>query len=177
MKIIVGLGNPGEEYKGTRHNIGFEIVDKFKENNNFPDFESNKKFNAEISKADEIILAKPQTFMNLSGDAVRNLLDFYKMTPDDILVIHDDLDISLGKYKIAADSSSAGHNGVQDIIDKLGTQKFKRVRVGIGEATEEGAIKCRINAHDFVLQKFSEEENKKIVAIEPTILDEIKKLL
>jgi len=181
MKIIVGLGNPGQEYAGTRHNVGFSIVDKIRADWNFPEFEMNKKFTAGISKGifetKEILLAKPQGFMNLSGESVRALSDFYKLTADDILVVHDDLDIAVGKYKLATDSSSAGHNGVQNIIDNLGTQKFKRIRVGIGEVSEEGAIKCRLGAHDFVLDKFSDVEIKKIAALKPVILDEIKKLL
>ncbi|MFA6973761.1 MAG: aminoacyl-tRNA hydrolase [Parcubacteria group bacterium] len=196
MKIIIGLGNPGKEYAGTRHNIGFVIVNKLQETWEFPEFEFNKKFDSEISEgfsvssraksaADEvegstpekILLLKPQTFMNLSGEVVRDILAFYKLTTADILVIHDDLDIALGKYKIATDSSSAGHNGVQNIIEQLGSQKFTRVRVGIGEATEEGAIKCRLGAHDFVLDKFTTEEKEKIQAIEKNVLEEIKKLL
>lgn len=178
MKIIFGLGNPGDKYAGTRHNVGFEIVEKIKETWNFPDFKFNKKFNAEISKGDvegkEILLVKPQTFMNLSGQAVASALDFYKLTPDDIIVIHDDLDIAVGKYRIAVDSSSAGHNGVQNIIETLATQKFKRLRVGIGEETKEGAIVCRTGVHDYVLGKFSEEEAEKISKIEDNILGEIK---
>jgi PTH1 family peptidyl-tRNA hydrolase len=175
MKVIFGLGNPGKEYENTRHNIGFGIADKLKAKLNFPEFEKSNKFKAEISKAAEIILVKPLAFMNLSGEVTRNVLDFYKLTADDIVVIHDDLDIAVGKYKIATDSSSAGHNGVQNIIDTLGTQKFKRVRIGIGE--EKGdAIVCRLDAHDFVLDKFSEEEQKKIADIEPAIIEEIKKL-
>ena len=175
MKIIVGLGNPGQQYENTRHNVGFALADKIKETWAFPDFEFNKKFNAEISKGNrelstvdrELLLVKPQGFMNLSGESVRAILDFYKLTADDLIVIHDDLDIPLKKYKVATDSSSAGHNGVQNIIDQLGT----------GEATEEGAIKCRLGAHDFVLDKFSEEETKKIQDIENNILEEVKKLL
>ncbi|MFA7209811.1 MAG: aminoacyl-tRNA hydrolase [Parcubacteria group bacterium] len=180
MKIIIGLGNPGQEYAGTRHNVGFAIIDKLKEASGFPDFESNKKFDAEISKGSidgtEVLLVKPQTFMNLSGTAVRSLLDFYKLAVDDIIVIQDDLDIALGKYKVATDSSSAGHNGVQNLIDQLGTQKFKRLRVGIGEE-RDGAPVCRLGAHDFVLGKFSEEEKKTIESVTENIADGIKNLL
>ena len=187
MKIIIGLGNPGKEYENTRHNIGFFFVDKLRELWNFSDWEFNKKFNAEISKSiyelrtknQELLLAKPATYMNLSGEAVQAILTFYKLTPDDIIVIHDDLDIAVGKYKIATDSSSAGHNGVQNIIDTLGTQKFKRIRIGIGTeaSTEDSAEKCRLGAHDYVLDKFSEEEVEQIKKIFEDILSEIKKLL
>jgi len=180
MKLVVGLGNPGKEYENTRHNAGFALIDKFGKSQDFPEFELNKKFNARISKGSvdgqDFLLAKPQTFMNLSGETVRAMLDFYKLTPDDILVVHDDIDLPLGKYRIATDSSSAGHNGVQNIIDKLGTQKFKRIRIGIGE-TKEGILVCRIDAHDFVLQKFSKEESEIIEKISEEILEEIKKTL
>lgn len=180
MKIIIGLGNPGGQYADTRHNIGFAITDELRKKFDFPAFESNKKFNAEISKGSiggaEVLLAKPQTFMNLSGTAVRSLLDFYKLAADDIIVIQDDLDIALGKYRVATDSSSAGHNGVQNMIDQLGTQKFKRLRVGIGEE-RDGAPVCRLGAHDFVLGKFSEEENVKIGNIMENMLSEIENML
>ncbi|HOW60692.1 MAG TPA: aminoacyl-tRNA hydrolase [Candidatus Moranbacteria bacterium] len=166
MKIIIGLGNHGKKYLGTRHNIGFEFLDNFKEELAFPEFEFNKKFNAEISAKEKVILVKPQTFMNLSGEALRKILDFYKLSADDILVIHDDKDIALGEYRLAEDSSSAGHNGVQNIIDNLGTQKFKRIRIGIGTNTN-------LPAEDFVLQKFSDKEKEKI----EKVLKEIKKFL
>lgn len=181
MKVIIGLGNPGAQYEGTRHNIGFAMIDKIQKEFGFPEFEFNKKFNAAVSKGSignvEALLVKPQTFMNLSGESVRSILDFYKLTPEDLIIIHDDLDIAAGKYKIANDSSSAGHNGVQNIIDMLSTQKFRRIRIGVGEETAEGAIKCRLGAHDFVLGKFTPEEKEKISAIEKNILEEIQKLL
>jgi len=183
-KIIIGLGNPGDQYKNSRHNIGFGIIELIRKEWKFPAFEFNKKFNSELSKGlfeiqnseFEILLIRPQTFVNLSGEAISDILKFYKLTPDDIVVIHDDLDIALGKYKVATDSSSAGHNGVQNIIDRLGTQKFKRVRIGIGEEVS-GAPVCRTDAHDFVLGKFSEEELEKIKKISDDILSAIKSLL
>lgn len=170
MKIIIGLGNPSEKYTGTRHNIGFYFLNKLKTEWNFPGFEFSKKFNAEISKDKEIILVKPQTFMNLSGEAVRNVLDFYKLSPEDILVVHDDKDIASGEYRIANDSSSAGHNGVQNIIDLIGTQKFKRVRIGIGAETD-------LPSDVFVLQKFSDEEKEKIEKVLSEVLEEIKSII
>lgn len=180
MKIIIGLGNPGKEYANTRHNVGFEIMDELQKEFSFPDFEFNKKFNAEISKgnidAQEIILAKPQTFMNLSGVATRNILDFYKLSASDIVVIHDDIDIAIGTLKVASDSRSAGHNGVQNIIDQLGTQEITRLRIGVGAVTTDEPS-CRIGAHDFVLGKFSEEENKTIQNITENIISEIKRSL
>jgi len=177
MKLIIGLGNPGKEYEKTRHNVGFMMADKIKEKYDFPDFEFKKIFNAEISKnnidSKEILLVKPQTFMNLSGEAIRAVLDFYKLAPDDILVIHDDIDLALGKYKITEGSGSAGHNGVQDIMDKLSTKDFKRVRIGVGNAN----LRSIIDPADFVLQRFSEEELKAIENISEDILEEIQKLL
>lgn len=181
MKIIIGLGNPGAEYESTRHNTGFFFVDKIKSSWSFPAFEFNKKLNCEVSKnviiGKEILIVKPSTFMNLSGVATKNILDFYKLTPDDIIVIHDDLDIAIGKYRVAPDSSSAGHHGVENIIEKLGTQKFTRIRIGIGKETEEGAIACRLDAKNFVLQKFSPEELEKIEKISDTVLEEIEKIV
>lgn len=180
MKIIIGLGNPQIKYELTRHNAGFMMLDKLQATLELPDFEFNKKFNAEISKNNleekEILLAKPQTYMNLSGVSVKAILDFYKLSPDDIIVIHDDIDIPLGKYKIATDSSSAGHNGVQNIIDQLGTQKFRRIRIGIGQE-KEGALVCRLGVHDFVLEKFTPQELETTKKISEDILDELKKLL
>jgi len=183
MKIIIGLGNPGKQYLGTRHNAGFEFLDKLKNKLDFPEFEFSKKFNAETSEGmimgvelpfgsstptPKTFLVKPQTFMNLSGESVKNILDFYKLSPDDILIIHDDKDIALGEYRVVTDSSSAGHNGVQDVIDKLGTQKFRRVRIGIGAETN-------LPSEVFVLQKFSEEEFKKIEKVLDEVLEEVKK--
>lgn len=178
MKLIIGLGNPGKQYENTRHNVGFMILDEIQKAFSFPEFQMNKKFNSLISKGTyeirdtryEILLVKPQTFMNLSGIATKNILDFYKLSPDDILVIHDDKDIALGTYRAADDSSSAGHNGVQNIIDELGTQKFKRIRVGIGAETN-------LPAEVFVLQKFSDDELKTIKGVLEKVLEEVKKYL
>ena len=170
MKIIIGLGNPGKKYLGTRHNVGFEFLDKLKKELNFPEFDFNKKFNAEISINKETILMKPQTFMNLSGESVLSILDFYKLSPENILVIHDDKDILLGEYRLADDSSSAGHNGVQDIIENLGTQKFKRIRIGVG-------VETNLPSDVFVLQKFSDEELGIIKKVLDDVLEEVRKSL
>lgn len=183
MKLIIGLGNPGKQYENTRHNAGFILLDKIQKDFSFSEFKLEKKFDAEISggilhypllpsgegarRADEgrkALLIKPQTFMNLSGESVRKILEFYKLSPADIVVIHDDLDIKLGTFKIATNSSSAGHNGVQNIIDTLGTQEFQRLRIGIGQETTDEPS-CRIGAHDFVLGKFSTEELEKILEL------------
>jgi PTH1 family peptidyl-tRNA hydrolase len=180
MKIIIGLGNPGEKYDDTRHNIGFAMLDKIQAEFGFPAFTFNKKFNAEVSKNSitgiETLLVKPQTFMNLSGAAVRAILDFYKLTPEDIIVIQDDIDIAIGTFKTATDSRSAGHNGVQNIIDQLGTQQFTRLRLGVGAVTTDEPA-CRLGAHEFVLGRFSEEEQKTMATVAKNVLEEIKSLL
>lgn len=180
MLLIIGLGNPGKKYTRTRHNAGFFMLDKIQSVFSFPKFEFNKKFQAEISSGEiknkKIILAKPRTFINLSGEAVRAISDFYKMTPEELLVIHDDIDIELGKIKVAADSSSAGHNGVENIIDVLGTQKFRRVRVGIGKTPEEKKS-CLVDAHDYVLGELSREELEILEKISENVLEEVRKLL
>jgi PTH1 family peptidyl-tRNA hydrolase len=108
--------------------------------------------------------------MNLSGSAVQDIMSFYKLSPDDILVIHDDKDIALGEYRVATDSTSAGHNGVQNIIDQIGTQKFKRIRIGVGTETD-------LPSEVFVLQKFSDEEKEKIEKVLDEVLEEVKKYL
>ena len=160
MKAIIGLGNPGNKYAKNRHNAGFIILDELQEDWSFPDFEFSKKFDADISEGnrngEKILLVKPQTFMNESGEAVQKIMSFYKLTPEDITVIHDDLDINFGEMKVATDSRAAGHNGVQDIIDKLGTQNFKRIRIGI-EGEEKRKTRA-IPGDVFVLQDFSDEE-------------------
>ncbi|OGI16616.1 MAG: aminoacyl-tRNA hydrolase [Candidatus Moranbacteria bacterium RIFCSPHIGHO2_02_FULL_40_12b] len=167
MILIVGLGNPGEKYKNNRHNAGFIVLDEIQKTWNFPDFEFYKKFNSDVSDGQmsnvKCLLVRPQTFMNHSGEAVRKILDFYKLTPQNLIVIHDDLDIEIGNYKISSDTSSAGHKGVQDIMDKLGTQEFKRIRVGV--ETAGGRVNRNIPGDDFVLQDFSEEEMEKVIKL------------
>ena len=160
MKLIVALGNPGTEYLKTRHNAGFIIADLLAAKYNFPDFKLEKKFNAQLSEGiingEKFIIAKPQTFMNRSGQSARALLDYYKLSNSDLIVIHDDLDIDLGTCKISEDSSAGGHNGVQSMIDQLGTQRFKRMRIGI-----EGAAKKQLReipGQVFVLANFTQEE-------------------
>lgn len=166
MKLIVGLGNPGKKYEKTRHNIGFRVLDKMANG-----FKFEKKFNAEISVGNEdlrskkIIFAKPQTFMNNSGEAVLAISKFYKIDPIDIIVIHDELDLKFGKIKESFGSRSAGHNGVQSIIDRLDTKDFTRIRFGIGPTPE------KIPSEKFVLQKFSKDEEKELKNLIPHLLD------
>jgi len=160
MKLIIALGNPGQQYENTRHNAGFIIADELQKSLGFSEFEKNSKFEALVCEknlnGEKILLAKPQSFMNKSGQVVKKMLDFFKIPKENLTVLHDDLDIKLGSFKISTDSSAAGHNGVQSIIDDLGSQQFKRIRIGIEGAEKK---KDRIIPGDvFVLQDFSAEE-------------------
>lgn len=140
MKLIVGLGNPGEKYQRTRHNVGFMVLEQFLKNYEPVEktvWEDNKKFKTELVEInwenEKVILAKPQTFMNNSGLAVQLLTTYYKLLTTDIWVLHDDIDLPLGKIKIRAGGGSAGHKGVDSIIKSLATDKFIRFRLGIGK--------------------------------------------
>jgi PTH1 family peptidyl-tRNA hydrolase len=132
MKIIVALGNPGKEYEKTRHNAGFLAADVLAARCSFAEFKKEDKFEALIAEGrigeEKTLLVKPQTFMNASGRAVAKVLSFYKSSASDLLVLHDDLDIPIGDMRLSFDSRSAGHRGVQSIIDALGTQEFLRLR-------------------------------------------------
>jgi peptidyl-tRNA hydrolase, PTH1 family len=171
MKIIVGLGNPGTEYENTRHNAGFMLIDKLAADAGAT-WQFNKRFKAEIAESRGVFFIKPQTFMNESGVAVAAVLSYYKLLPRTLgilkakgadlsqilTVIHDDLDIELGKYKISVDSRAAGHKGVQSIINHLKTKNFQRIRLGI----KKSAGQEKIPTDKFVLTKFSAEEKRKI---------------
>lgn len=156
MKIIVGLGNPGKEYEKTRHNVGWLIIDELmKDSEGQKDkrancFYSKKKFGKE-----EVIIVKPLTFMNNSGQMVGYLQKKHRIKTEDIIVIHDDLDIPLGKIRINQNRSSAGHKGVQSIIDHLKTKNFIRIRIGVKPENE-----VKIPAEKFVLKNFSKKEEK-----------------
>lgn len=183
MKIIVGLGNPGEKYINTRHNLGFRIIEHF-----LKDFQSAKntlwenslKFKSAIAQIEwqprhgsleKVILAKPQTYMNNSGLAVQLLASFFKLPSSDIWVIHDDIDLPLGAMKIRFGGGTAGHHGVESIMEKLGTDKFWRFRMGTGQANSKFKIlasrrsgqnsKLR-NVEDFVLSDFTGSEKGKV---------------
>ncbi len=164
MIIIVGLGNPREKYKNTRHNIGFRVLDEFIRRNNFLDLKFSKKFKAEISEEridkKKVILAKPQTFMNNSGKAVKALINFYKIRRTALLVVHDDIDLLLGKIRIIKNRGAAGHKGVESIINELKTKNFVRFRIGISPASAKIPPGKAKNAEAFVLQKFNKEEKK-----------------
>ncbi len=154
MKLIVGLQNPPSEYANTRHNIGGAIVDELAKSLHIT-LESNTKFSAIFGNNDEVMIALPDTYMNESGIAVANLAGFYKIVPEDIWIVHDDLDIPLGEFKTKQGGSSAGHNGIKSVEEKLGTPNFNRFRIGISSNRD---MEHPIPAEDYVLQKFTSEE-------------------
>lgn len=155
MKIIVGLGNPGEKYKNTRHNAGFLFVEKMAGKEIF---RFDKKFEAEILELDGLMLVKPQTFMNESGRSVRKILDFYKLTVDDLVVAHDDLDLELGERKLQAGVGPKVHNGVNSIEQYLG-KDFLRVRLGIDNRKN---VPTDLSGADYVLDNFGKEEKDRL---------------
>ena len=160
MKLIVGLGNPGTEYEKTRHNAGFLLIDRFCEKTGVK-LDKNKckaVYGIYRYKGDKIILAKPQTYMNLSGQAVSSLMHFYDIDAEDLIVVHDDLDLPLGKLRLRSQGSSGGQKGMESIIRHLGTSKINRIRVGISNDRN-------IDTRDYVLGKFPAEDRK--------ILDEV----
>ena len=153
MKLIVGLGNPGREYEKTRHNAGFMVMDYIAQELHVDINQS--KFKGLYAKTnvngESVILLKPQTYMNLSGESVREVMDFFKIDKEDILVIYDDLDLPVGKIRLRQKGSAGGQNGMKNIIQHLGSQDFNRIRVGIGKDT-------RIATVDYVLGKVRKEE-------------------
>jgi PTH1 family peptidyl-tRNA hydrolase len=153
MITIIGLGNPGEQYKNTRHNVGFMAVDAFAKKNEFPDFKLQKKSNALTSEKNDVLLVKPQTFMNESGKSAKEILK--NKNTGDLIVIHDDIDLPVGKMKIIKSRGSAGHKGVESIIKSVGNEGLIRFRIGIGGKNEAKAM-------NVVLKKFSKEEQELI---------------
>ncbi|NCN07079.1 aminoacyl-tRNA hydrolase [Candidatus Falkowbacteria bacterium] len=152
MKLVIGLGNPGKEYLKTWHNIGFLALDNIADVFNFEKFKADKKFKAEITTGhigdEKIILVKPLTFMNNSGSAVLTIAKYYKLNPEDIIVIHDDIDLPLGRLKIIKNSSAGGHNGIKSIIQYLKTQDFIRIKIGITTPKKE-----KIGSANYVMTK------------------------
>lgn len=152
MLLIVGLGNPGAQYENTRHNIGFKVIDNIA-----------KEYNIEINRqkfkgvygegfinGEKVILLKPSTYMNLSGESIREVVDFYKLSNEDVIVIYDDISIDVGRLRIREKGSAGGHNGIKSIIAHLGTDVFPRIKVGVGQPN--------VDLVNYVLGKFSDEE-------------------
>lgn len=157
-KIIVGLGNPGKKYAHTRHNIGFMIVDELARRISGEDATKfGSKLDAEVLDLGEYVFVKPQTFMNLSGTSVQKVSAFYKVSLDKICVIHDDADVPLGSYKFQTGKNAAGHKGVADVIEKLGSNSFWRARIGISRP-----YNAQFDIDDWVLERLSADEQSSI---------------
>ena len=157
MKLIVGLGNPGKEYAETRHNVGFKALDLLQQDLKTSEWKLEPRYQALVSEGADFLLIKPQTFMNLSGQAVWPFKKFYKVALEDILVIYDDMAFAVGELKIRKNGSAGGHNGMKSVIAGLGSENFSRIRIGIGEATHAG--------RDHVLSKFSSAEKKQLTEV------------
>jgi PTH1 family peptidyl-tRNA hydrolase len=170
--LLVGLGNPGRKYEGTRHNVGFICLDDFiRANEEMSGWTVKKGLKAEVSEGrlgnTQVIAIKPQTFMNLSGEAVQTASAFYKVHPESILVIHDDLDITFGQIRLRMGGSSAGHNGIKSVSQIMG-EGYGRIRIGIGPKQPP-----EIDSTDFVLQKFTSDEEKQL----PNLTREVNAVL
>ena len=150
MKLITGLGNVGDKYCFTRHNAGFMVLDKWAVDNNIT-FKEDKKLKCFIAKMGDNILIKPTTFMNLSGEAVRAVMDYYKIDIKDVLIIYDDIALDLGRIRFRANGSDGGHNGIKSIIKHTGTKEFDRLKIGIGPQPN-------IPSENYVLQNFPKEQ-------------------
>lgn len=164
MFLIVGLGNPGSEYNNTRHNIGFHAIEKISERYNIQI--NREKFKGVYGEGfinnEKVILFMPTTYMNLSGEAIKPLMDFYKLSEEDVLIIYDDISLDVGKLRIREKGSAGGHNGIKSIILHLGTEVFSRIKVGVGQP------KGDLIKH--VLGKFSKEENEILDKVLDTVV-------
>ncbi|MBS4175770.1 aminoacyl-tRNA hydrolase [Bacillus sp. FJAT-49736] len=154
MKLIVGLGNPGSQFDKTKHNIGFEVIDELAKrySTNLNQSKYNGLYTIIHNNGQKFMLLKPLTYMNLSGECIRPLMDYYDIALDELLVIYDDLDLPVGKIRLRQKGSAGGHNGIKSTIAHIGTQSFNRIRIGIGRP-ENG-----MSVPDYVLSKFKKEE-------------------
>ena len=172
--IIVGLGNPGAQYFHTRHNAGFLAIDYICE-----------KYNARVNKSahkglvgeatiggKRVLLVKPQTFMNLSGECVRAALDFYKIKPDNLIIIYDDISLDVGRLRVRRDGSAGGHNGIKSILEHLGTKTFPRIKVGVGQKPHPD-----YDLASWVLSEFKNDELKALEGTFPTVCEGLEKIL
>ena len=182
MFLIIGLGNPTAQYQGTRHNVGFDVIDMLADKYNISiDGRKNKAFVGKgVIEGQKVILVKPQTYMNLSGESVRGLVDFYKLEPtSEILVIYDDVSLDVGQMRIRIKGSAGGHNGIKSIISHLGTQEFMRIKVGVGEKPKG------YDLADYVLGHFTKDEQVAMkegyervkIAVENIVMDEVDKAM
>lgn len=166
MRLVVGLGNPGRKYKDTKHNIGFMCLDNYAKENSLK-FKLENKFRGESLKEGNLVLLKPHTFMNLSGESIRLVMDYYDIDVEDVLIIYDDLALPLGKLRLREKGSPGGHNGIKSIVSHMGTQEFQRVRIGIDSNP-------LIETKDYVLGKFSKEEKKALNEAFPKVTNIIE---
>ncbi|ETS93654.1 aminoacyl-tRNA hydrolase [Veillonella sp. AS16] len=170
MKLVVGLGNPGKQYAMTKHNIGFMVIDAIADN--VPHTPWKEEQNAEVCSitvdGEKVLLVKPQTFMNASGESVGPLMRYYKISPSDVYCIYDDMDLPVGKLRIRPNGSSGGHNGIKSLISHMGTEDFPRFRIGIGRPLPQWSV------IDHVLSPFSDEVQDKV---DKGIKDTVKAVL
>ena len=173
MYLIAGLGNPSRTYEGTRHNIGFTMIDAI--GNKFGIDVTTKKHKALVGRGMidgmRVILAKPQTYMNLSGESIREITDFYKIEPENIIIIYDDISLDVGQLRIRKKGSAGGHNGVKNIIAHLGTQEFPRIKVGIGNNPEGWDLA------DYVLSKYTKAEQEALKEASEGVIGAVKLML
>lgn len=164
MKCIVGLGNPGKQYEQTRHNVGFLTIDELSRMLNIPLDQSKHKglYGIGFYQGEKVLLLKPLTYMNLSGESIRAIVDYYQIDIEDLVLIYDDLDLPVGKIRLRQKGSAGGHNGIKSAIAHLGTQEFNRIRIGIDRPPKGMAVP------DYVLGRFSKEE-------QPSVADSVKK--
>lgn len=171
MILIVGLGNPGKQYEQTRHNIGFDVIDYMA--NKYSIDVNREKFKGICGEGfienKKVILLKPLTYMNLSGESIRELANFYKLEDDEIIVVYDDISLDIGRLRIREKGSAGGHNGIKSIIQNLGGDKFPRVKVGVGQPKD--------NLVNHVLGKFSKEDREHIEKVIPVVSDAIVEIV
>ena len=163
MHIIVGLGNPTDKYQATRHNIGWDAITRLSDDYRIPlDFRKHKAICGKgYIEGEKVILAQPLTYMNLSGESVRELVDYYKVSPEEVVIIYDDISLAVGQLRIRKKGSAGGHNGIKSIISHLGTDEFPRIKIGVGDKPKDWDLA------DYVLSRFSKEE-------EPVIRDALE---
>jgi PTH1 family peptidyl-tRNA hydrolase len=164
MKLIVGLGNPGKQYEHTRHNIGFEVIDECSRLFNIPLDQSKHKglYGIGFYKGEKVLLLKPLTYMNLSGESIRAVVDYYQIDIENAVIVYDDLDLPAGKVRLRQKGSAGGHNGIKSTIAHLGTQEFNRIRIGINRPPKG------MKVPDYVLGRFTKEEQE-------SVMDAVKK--
>jgi len=158
MKVIVGLGNPGKEYADTHHNVGFMVLDKLARKHGIEviDLKHKALIGKGVIEGERVLLVKPQTYMNLSGESVRQVVDYFKVEPDDIIVIYDDIDLEPGSLRIRKNGSAGSHNGMKSVVKMLGITEFPRLRVGIGNKPEGWDLA------DYVLSRITPESDKEL---------------